>query len=668
MAQASSSSSKIDATAAAERVHDDKSSPSSSPFVVPSYEAALDALLGSDGGGGSGGLHQSTTPEAIRAAAARRTHTVRDMRTYMRRCDLLRTPKSGERDDATTTPHFFPTKVIHVTGTKGKGSVACLCERILRQAHGVRTGLFTSPHLIDVRERIRCNGSPVSEHVFADAYWRIRTMLERHAAGHNAATGADGAVVEEDDAAPLPVLPGYFRMLTLMAFYIFQNYEFPQDDDYKKTSDSAGTKQKQKIDVIILEVGMGGRFDATNSYCTVGEDRCDADEPQDRQQQQTVACGITLIDYDHCRVLGDTLSEIAWEKGGIYQVNKGAMRPQTPHPRRNAHEFAAAVAHLDNDDDDSNDNKIDDRVSVGTPCHRSQWHYFALDTNDAAVWPVFRLCAKLEGENRSKVQFVGTRNARIPTHCPIGLQGSHQRSNAELAWALCEAVMGSEHRVSEESVYQALAEASWPGRCQTIAWQDNADDGTPAVNLRLDGAHTLQSVSAGLEWYRQVAAAPAQPAEDGVCRVLIFNCSHERNPVELLQLLVRAKFHAVYFCKADSARPSAVAMARAHELLAKAGIAALPEKENSEEKSWLETLSIIWRNLDNSSDCLHETVCIENAKIALERAVAISANVKGVQRAEIFVTGSLYLVGSVLKAIEWKEDNAEGKLQKSSLS
>jgi folylpolyglutamate synthase len=144
------------------------------------FETALEALYSP--------LHQSQTPQAIQAAAARRTCTVADMRLYFQRIGL------------DTDVAFQKKRLVHITGTKGKGSTSCLCESILRNAYKQRTAQFTSPHLIDIRERIRIDGRPVSQSVFGQAYWDLRTRLQ--AAGS-----------EEED---LPVLPGYFRMLTLM--------------------------------------------------------------------------------------------------------------------------------------------------------------------------------------------------------------------------------------------------------------------------------------------------------------------------------------------------------------------------------------------------------------------------------------------------------------------
>ncbi len=99
--------------------------------------------------------------------------------------------------------------------------------------------MFTSPHLVSIRERIRINGVPVSKKVFGRIYWRVRRKLERGARDASSDHGEDG---------DLPPLPGYFRMLTLMAVYAFCHYQNPS------------------IDVMLLEVGVGGRYDATNVF------------------------------------------------------------------------------------------------------------------------------------------------------------------------------------------------------------------------------------------------------------------------------------------------------------------------------------------------------------------------------------------------------------------
>lgn len=148
---------------------------------------------------------------------------------------------------------------IHVAGTKGKGSTCAFAERILRAA-GLKTGLYTSPHLQDVRERIQLNGAWISEIDFARGLTLLQPIM--------------------DDRRNLPVgqrRPTYFEILTHLAFWFFA---------------------EQKVDVAVLEVGLGGRLDATNIVTPV-------------------ACGITNISYDHQAILGDTLDLIAREKAGI---------------------------------------------------------------------------------------------------------------------------------------------------------------------------------------------------------------------------------------------------------------------------------------------------------------------------------------------------------------
>lgn len=190
------------------------------------FESAVQALFSSE--------HQSTTKEEIIKASQRRVVTVEDMRGYWKCLDL-----SKNR----------PRRMIHVTGTKGKGSTACFCDSILR-AHGYSTGLFTSPHLIDIRERIRWNGQPIHQGIFGKAYWRIRRALEKN---HDKLTETG-----------LPTLPGYFRMLTLMAYYILEHM--------------------LQVDILIIEVGMGGRYDATNFWDVTAEHQ--------------VVAGVTKLDLE----------------------------------------------------------------------------------------------------------------------------------------------------------------------------------------------------------------------------------------------------------------------------------------------------------------------------------------------------------------------------------
>lgn len=151
--------------------------------------------------------------------------------------------------------------VVHVAGTKGKGSTCAMVERILRAA-GYKTGLFTSPHLISPCERFRINGKPIAEDVFLRHFRAVWSGLERTA----------------DQSGEYPPMAWFFRFLTLLALHLFAD---------------------EQCDVVILEVGIGGRLDATNVV------------------PKPVVCGISTLDLDHTQVLGNTLDLIAYAKGGI---------------------------------------------------------------------------------------------------------------------------------------------------------------------------------------------------------------------------------------------------------------------------------------------------------------------------------------------------------------
>jgi dihydrofolate synthase/folylpolyglutamate synthase len=162
-------------------------------------------------------------------------------------------------------------KVIHVAGTNGKGSVCAMIDSICR-AQGYRTGLFTSPHLITFRERIRVNGEMISENAVADGLTTIRHLV-----------------------ANWDPHPTFFEVTTALALKYFS---------------------EAKIDVAILETGIGGRLDATNAV-------------------QSDVSVITPIDFDHEQWLGNTLPQIASEKAGIIKPGIPVVcAPQRPEAEK----------------------------------------------------------------------------------------------------------------------------------------------------------------------------------------------------------------------------------------------------------------------------------------------------------------------------------------------
>eukprot|EP00959_Pyramimonas_sp_CCMP1952_P327588 6857908-Pyramimonas_sp.AAC.1 len=153
-----------------------------------------------------------------------------------------------------------------------QGSTCAFVESIMRTA-GCSTGLFTSPHLVDIRERFRFNGKPVSEELFTKHFWAVWDLLKAH-------------------DSPTTPMPTYFRFLTLLGLYMFIH---------------------EKVQVVVLEVGLGGRWDATNVV------------------PAPVVCGVTSLGYDHVELLGHTLTLIAGEKAGIFKPNVPAFTsPQDP--------------------------------------------------------------------------------------------------------------------------------------------------------------------------------------------------------------------------------------------------------------------------------------------------------------------------------------------------
>lgn len=201
--------------------------------------------------------------------------------------------KEGLENTRTLDEHFAHPhrsfRTIHVAGTNGKGSCSHTLAAILQEA-GYRVGLYTSPHLVDFRERIRINGKPISEE------YVIR-------------------FVEEERSFFEPLHPSFFELTTAMAFRYFAD---------------------EKVDVAVIEVGLGGRLDCTNII-------------------RPDLCIITNISLDHTQFLGSTLAQIAGEKAGIIKsgipVVIGETTPETkPVFLQKAQEVGAPIYFAEEND------------------------------------------------------------------------------------------------------------------------------------------------------------------------------------------------------------------------------------------------------------------------------------------------------------------------------
>ncbi len=185
---------------------------------------------------------------------------------------LLEIPRFTKKNSMENTRGFLRhlgyagnQKIIHVAGTNGKGSVCAYLRSILQEA-GFTTGMFISPHLVNMRERFVINGEMISEE---DFLWACRLVFKK--------------LRDLPDALKKEAYhPTFFEYLFFMAMLLFQ---------------------REKVEYIVLETGLGGRLDATNSV----------DEKE--------VCVITSIGYDHTEYLGETLPEIAGEKAGIFRKN-----------------------------------------------------------------------------------------------------------------------------------------------------------------------------------------------------------------------------------------------------------------------------------------------------------------------------------------------------------
>jgi dihydrofolate synthase/folylpolyglutamate synthase len=252
-------------------------------------------------------------------------------------------------------------QAVHIGGTNGKGSVAVMIASVLQSA-GYRVGLYTSPHLISYCERIQINGAPIAEDEFAHI--------------------ADELMPIADAMADKPT---QFEFMTALAFLYFL---------------------RQKIDIAVIEVGLGGRFDATNVITPM-------------------VSVLTNVELDHTDLLGETLEQIAWEKAGIA---KRGVPLVTGERKPNALEVIAREC-----------------AAVGAPLiparQRARRTDFTWEYQEFEVWG--------EGKVRMK---------------PLG---GYQRENLNVALEALE-VLRQSLEIPHEALVRGLEQASWPGRFEVV--------------------------------------------------------------------------------------------------------------------------------------------------------------------------------------------------------
>ena len=353
---------------------------------------------------------------------------------------------------------------FHVAGTKGKGSVSSFIAAVLRQA-GLRTAFYSSPHLVDFRERVQIDGALIPEADLA----RLVDELE--------------PVV-----AQVPDLTMY-EIVTVLAFLHFA---------------------QQAVECAVIEVGLGGRLDATNVL-------------------RPLVSVITSLSYDHTHLLGDRLSDIAGEKAGIIKPGVPVVLAPQQHEAENVVTRVAAER--------------------GSPVIRvgKDWLYapgaHRLTGQSLYIW------SAAEQEQMDAFVLSAGDVEWVPPRFEIPLLGYHQVTNCAVAYAALQIARGQGLQVSEDAIRRGFAHTSWPGRFQVLS-QD------PLVIL--DAAHNRDSalkLRIALDDY-----FPGQPV------TMVFGASADKDLSGMFEELL-PRVARLIATQADHARAAEVAdlAALAHE-------------------------------------------------------------------------------------------------------
>lgn len=268
-------------------------------------------------------------------------------------------------------------RVVHVTGTNGKTSTSRIAESIIR-AHGLRTGLFTSPHLTHFTERIMIDGEPIADAVIADVWEEVSPFVD---------------LVDKELAAAGDAALTFFELLTVLAFAAFAD---------------------APVDVAVIEVGMGGEWDSTNT--------ADGD-----------VAVFAPIDLDHADRLGDTIEAIATVKSGIIKEGAAVVSSAQSAP-------AASV--------------LAEAASRRGAAIAFEGEQFAVTAHSLAV-----------GGQQFSVR--GLAGSYDELYLP--LYGAHQARNAALAIAAVESLIGGgTHAIALDVLADGLAQVTSPGRLQLV--------------------------------------------------------------------------------------------------------------------------------------------------------------------------------------------------------
>ncbi|AQL10053.1 brown midrib4 [Zea mays] len=475
-------------------------------------------------------------------------------------------------------------KVIHVAGTKGKGSTCTFTESILRSC-GFHTGLFTSPHLMDVRERFQLDGVNISEEKFLKYFWWCWNKLK--------------VSEKTDDDIPMPA---YFRFLALLAFKIFS---------------------AEQVDVAVLEVGLGGKFDATNVV------------------KAPVVCGISSLGYDHMEILGNTLGEIAGEKAGIFKVLFNCF------PVRLFKLYIDIFSYF-----------------FGPLCQKGVPAYTAPQPEEAMT-----ALKQRASELGVSLQVVDPLEPHHLKDQHLGLHGEHQYINAGLAVALASTWLEKQgHKDTlplnrtdplPDHFIRGLSSASLQGRAQIVpdSQVNSEEDKDCSLVFYLDGAHSPESMEVCGKWFSHVTKddtrLPSSLEQSHTSRsqkILLFNCMSVRDPMRLLPCLLDASTqNGVHF-------DLALFVPNQSQHTKLGSNTSAPAEPEQIDLSWQLSLQTVWEKLLQDKG-INTTKSSDTSKVFDSLPVAIEwlrRNARENQSTsfQVLVTGSLHLVGDVLRIIK----------------
>ncbi|MEL3908658.1 MAG: bifunctional folylpolyglutamate synthase/dihydrofolate synthase [Treponemataceae bacterium] len=329
-------------------------------------------------------------------------------------------------------------KTIHVAGSKGKGSVSTMLSFCLTEA-GFKTGLYTSPHVLDFRERVSLAGEFFSDVAYSKAYSEVMAVFEN-------------LLCKNPELEPT-----WFEIVTCLSFVLFRN---------------------EKLDYAVYEVGMGGRLDTTNII-----------SPE--------ACAIMPIELEHCKYLGNTIEQIAFEKAGI-------IKPEIP-----VFCFEQEAEALD--------------VLKKTSSEKNARLFYMpkiLESIEKKV-SLEGLNVKISYKAESEIGRLFSR----PLSTKLKLLDEVQAKNASLVVALLKYILPKE--MSEEVLEKGLSKTWLPGRFELMSKK-------PLVII--DGAHTITSLKLSVSTFEKVVNKKA---------ILLFACAEDKD-MEHIPSIFEKTFEKIY--------------------------------------------------------------------------------------------------------------------------